>query len=130
MNPPTVRLEGIDHVALAVRDVSESSRWYQKVLGLEPRHAGVWNGVPTMLGVGTTMLALFPVSGAPRPAPGSDTLIMRHLAFRTDRDGFVQAKGALLAREIPFHFEDHEISHSIYFEDPDGHRLEITTYEV
>jgi catechol 2,3-dioxygenase-like lactoylglutathione lyase family enzyme len=23
-----------------------------------------------------------------------------------------------------------DVSHSIYFEDPDGHRLELTTYEL
>jgi ketosteroid isomerase-like protein len=25
---------------------------------------------------------------------------------------------------------DHETAHSVYFQDPDGHRLEITTYEL
>ena len=28
-------LEGIDHVALAVRNVRSSAQWYQDVLGLE-----------------------------------------------------------------------------------------------
>ena len=31
---------------------------------------------------------------------------------------------------IPFDFQNHEISHSIYFLYPDGHQIEITTYEL
>ena len=31
---------------------------------------------------------------------------------------------------IEFEFQDHKISHSIYFYDPDRHELEITTYEL
>jgi len=31
---------------------------------------------------------------------------------------------------IKFEFQDHEIAHSIYFRDPDGHQLEITTYDL
>ena len=26
--------------------------------------------------------------------------------------------------------EDHGVAHSLYFADPDGHRLELTTYEI
>jgi catechol 2,3-dioxygenase-like lactoylglutathione lyase family enzyme len=33
-------------------------------------------------------------------------------------------------RGISFQFRDHEIAHSIYFYDPDGVMLEITTYDV
>ena len=33
-------------------------------------------------------------------------------------------------REISTEFQDHGISHSIYFQDPDGHQLELTTYDV
>ncbi|MFN2507993.1 MAG: VOC family protein [Chthoniobacterales bacterium] len=123
-------LEGIDHVALAVRDVARSAQWYTGVLGFEARHEGMWNGVPTFVGKGRTALALFPVGQSdaiPRPR-GSITML--HLAFRASRAQFLAAQGDLKARKIEFTFQDHEISHSIYFRDPDGHELEITTYEV
>ncbi|MEO5720253.1 MAG: VOC family protein [Chthoniobacterales bacterium] len=125
-----MELEGIDHVALAVRDVERSARWYIDVLGFERRHEGMWNGVPVFVGKGSTALALF-ATHYPEPIPrprGSITML--HLAFRASRAGFVAAQRDLAAREIHFNFQDHEISHSIYFHDPDGHELEITTYEV
>jgi hypothetical protein len=34
------------------------------------------------------------------------------------------------AAGIAFEFQDHAVSQSIYFDDPDGLRLELTTYEV
>ena len=55
---------------------------------------------------------------------------MLHLAFRADRENFIAAQDELKKRGIKFEFQDHEISHSIYFYDPDGHQLEITTYEM
>jgi len=57
-----MELEGIDHVALSVRDVERSSQWYIDVLGFERRHQGMWDGVPVFIGKGTTSLALFPVN--------------------------------------------------------------------
>jgi catechol 2,3-dioxygenase-like lactoylglutathione lyase family enzyme len=53
-------LEGIDHVALSVRDVERSAQWYIEILGFERRHQGMWSGVPTFIGKGTTAIALFP----------------------------------------------------------------------
>jgi catechol-2,3-dioxygenase len=55
---------------------------------------------------------------------------MLHLAMRANRENFVAAQRDLTRRGISFHFTDHEISHSIYFRDPDGIELEITTYEL
>jgi catechol-2,3-dioxygenase len=55
---------------------------------------------------------------------------MLHLAFRADRRNFLAAQEELKRRGISFEFQDHDISHSIYFNDPDGHELEITTYDV
>jgi catechol 2,3-dioxygenase-like lactoylglutathione lyase family enzyme len=55
---------------------------------------------------------------------------MLHLAFRADRKNFLVAQDELKRRGIKFEFQDHEISHSIYFRDPDDHELEITTYEL
>lgn len=126
-----LRLQGIDHVALAVRDVERSAQWYQDVLGLRRLHQDVWGSFPAVVGVGTTSLALFPVEGSdPMPRPGRDTLAMRHVAFRIDGAAFLRAQAELQRRGIPVEFQDHEIAHSIYFHDPDGHQLEITTYEL
>jgi catechol-2,3-dioxygenase len=33
-------------------------------------------------------------------------------------------------RDITFESADHGIAHSVYVSDPDGHRIEITTYEI
>ncbi len=121
--------EGIDHVALSVRDVAHSVQWYADVLGFERRFDGVWGGVPTFIGKGDTALALFPARKTDAPAPSRPSgIALLHLAFRTDRVNFLKAQEELKERDIPFTFQDHEISHSIYFSDPDGHKLEITTY--
>jgi catechol 2,3-dioxygenase-like lactoylglutathione lyase family enzyme len=55
---------------------------------------------------------------------------MLHLAFRADRKNFHGAQRELEKHGIKFEFQDHEIAHSIYFRDPDGHQLEITTYDL
>ncbi len=124
-------MESIDHVALAVRDVTASAEWYRRVLGLERVHPDVWDDIPTMMAAGRTSVALFPVRGEnPQPTPGKDVLTMRHLAFRASPGGFTRAQEHLTAENITFTFQDHGISHSIYFFDPDGHEIEITTYEL
>ena len=123
-------LEGIDHVALAVRDVARSAAWYIDVLGFEHRFPGMWDGVPVFVGKGSTALALFPVRAAEPLVRPRGSITMLHLAFRASRGSFVAAQRELTARGIEFTFSDHEVSHSIYFRDPDGHELEITTYEL
>jgi Lactoylglutathione lyase and related lyases len=126
-----MQLEGIDHVALAVRDVEEAAKWYADVLGFERRYEGMWDGIPTFIGKGNTAIALFPARGGnSKPAARTGEIRMLHLAFRANRNGFLSAREEFKRRGIKFEFEDHEISHSIYFRDPDGHHLEITTYEL
>ena len=124
------KIDQIDHVALTVQDVDRSIRWYQEVLGLERRYQEHWE-IPAFLCAGTTCLALFPTdTKEPKRPPDKNTISMRHLAFRVDRGNFEKAQDELRRRGIEIRFEDHEISHSIYFFDPDGHELEITTYEL
>lgn len=124
-----MQLEGIDHVALSVRDVERSAQWYIDVLGFERRYADVWGDVPTFIGKGTTALALFPAESESKSST-PDKIRMLHLAFRADRKNFLAAQDELKRRGIEFEFQDHEISHSIYFYDLDGHELEITTYDL
>ena len=128
-------IEGLDHVALVVRDLRGSIAWYERVLGLERKHQDAWGDVPALLvtpGGGQSGVALFPLSGdAPESLPERwYALVVDHVAFRVDRKNFEAAQKRLRELDIEFNFEDHTISHSIYFEDLDRHRLEITTYEI
>jgi len=126
-----MNLEGIDHVALSVADVERSTNWYIDVLGFERRFEGMWEGVPVFIGLGHTAIALFPIRSGKNASSGKAAgPRILHLAFRADRKGFRVAQDELTKRGIAYEFQDHEISHSIYFRDPDGHELEITTYEI
>lgn len=120
--------EGIDHVAMTVSDLQASVEWYGRVLGLT-RLFDYWE-IPIFLGVGKTGVALFPPPDAGPQPEARPSIGFRHLAFRVTRANFEAAKSVLDAEKISFEFQDHGISHSIYFPDPDGNELEITTYEI
>lgn len=102
--------------------------WYVSTLGFERIFAEHWSGVPIFLRLGSTFIALFPRRGADGQVAENT---ISHLAFRAGNYGdFQSAQNELQARKVPFEFENHEVSHSIYFHDPDGFQLEITTYDV
>jgi len=116
------RVQGLDHVALGVGDQEASRRWYADVLGLRREYEAEWGDTPVALMEGGSGLALF-------RSPGSDSPGMRHIAFRVDAENFALAQEELRSRGIEFEFQDHDVALSIYFEDPDGLQLELTTYE-
>jgi len=125
-----MNLEGLDHIALAVSDVEKSAKWYIEVLGLERQHEGSWDGIPTFVGKGATGIAFFPITKKETSSDEVNPARVLHFALRTDRKNFEQALQELKQLRIAFRFSDHGIAHSIYFRDPDGHELEITTYEL
>src|SRR5436305_10711462 len=97
-----MNLEGIDHVALSVRDVERSANWYIDVLGFKRLHEGMWDGVPIFIGKGTTALALFPVRSRSKSSalalvkeadqPAGGDIRMLHLAMRANRKNFLVAQ--------------------------------------
>ncbi len=102
-----MQLEGIDHVALGVRDIDQSVKWYTEVLGFERLHQDMWDGVPTFIGKGNTGIALFPASPNAKPtSPSHRELRMLHLAFRADRGNFLAAQRELEKRGIDFEFHE------------------------
>jgi catechol 2,3-dioxygenase-like lactoylglutathione lyase family enzyme len=123
----SMELEGLDHVGLTVADVSRSVVWYQEVLGLRRAHEEAWGDFPAVLEASGTGVALFP-GDTEYPPPPADPL--RHVAFRTSRRGLAAAKAELRARGVAFEERDYGVAWSIYVPDPDGHLVEITTYEV
>ena len=123
--------QGLDHIALSVSDVNRAADWYVEVLGFEREHEGMWDGIPVFIGKGETAIALFPAKANARSTSASrDEIVILHFALRADRKNFLAAQDELRRRGIAFEFQDHAISHSIYFQDPDGHQLEITTYDL
>ena len=130
--PVTFGLEGLDHVALRVRDQARSVAWYRQVLGLERVYAEEWGGVPALLVApgSWTGVALFEARDPAAGGVAADAIAMLHVAFRVSRAGLAAARSALDSRGIPYEFRDHEASHSLYFHDPDGHQVELTTYEL
>jgi catechol 2,3-dioxygenase-like lactoylglutathione lyase family enzyme len=123
-------LEGLGHIALAVRDVDRSAKWYVDVLGFERRYQGMREGIPVFVGKGRTAIALFPLGSDQASAQAREPGGMLHFALRADRKNFLTTQRDLTIRGIAFHFQDHEISDSIYFRDPDGYEVEVTTYEL
>ena len=125
------QVESIDHVEVFVSDIEAAARWYREVIGLEETHR--WAPAPVMIGAGNTVLALFPARLPASPATNTESTGApgwKRVAWKTDRPGFSQAQRHLNELEISFRGPvDHDISWSIYFADPDGNPLEITTYD-
>jgi catechol 2,3-dioxygenase-like lactoylglutathione lyase family enzyme len=119
----SIEPETVDHVAFGVSDQARSVEWYGRLLGLRRVYEASWGNVPAMLvGSDGTGLALFATreGGAP---PG-----FRHVAFRVSREQYEQAKSMLAQEGVQFEEQDHAVAHSLYFRDPDGIELELTTY--
>ena len=123
-----LRVQGVDHVGLAVQDVRTSVGWYRELFGLERLHEDVWGDFPGVVGIGDTSVAFFPSNDPRIPLP--DGLPIHHLAFRVDRANFDAAQETLREKGIHFEIQDHKIVLSIYFYDPDGHLIELTTYDM
>jgi len=123
--------QGLDHVAIGVTDVERSQRFYEETLGLERVHEA-WE-MPIVMAAEGTGVAIFPKELHPSVTPDdveAPAVRILHIAFRVDRAGFDEARRALDEPGVHARFSDHGISHSLYLHDPDGHLIELTTYDV
>ena len=130
----------IDHVELFVPDRREAASWYRNVLGLEVMEAyRQWEDDPRgplMISGdgGTTKLALFTGEPQGQRSTAGFHLVAFHLNAREFLT-FVDRLPALglrdhLGRDVTRDLaRDHDKAFSLYFSDPWGHRLELTTYE-
>ena len=139
---PALHLEGVDHLALVTDDMRKTIAFYTEVLGMTLVHVrripyAPDRGQPPYdncrhyffdMGNGS-LLAFFEY---PPEAPKGNRDArggMQHLAFKTTRVEFEHAQTRLRAQGVhfvgPFHLGGR--FYSIYFSDPNGIRLEITT---
>lgn len=124
-------IEFLDHVAIRVKDLEISTRWYVKVLGLKKYQVNEWGPFPIFLLSGKTGIALFPANVKdPDLDPNSRNIKIDHFAFNVSNDNFNKARSHYDKLEIKYEFIDHIFFHSLYTLDPDGHTVELTTLVV
>lgn len=138
--PTEFRVDQIDHVELFVPDRDQAAEWYRRVLGLtrlsQYEHWADDPRGPLMISsdAGKTKLALF--QGTPQGS--RDTAGFHLVAFRVGATAFKVFLDRLPGLRLTNHrgesvtlgsVVDHVAAYSIYFSDPFGHRLELTTYE-
>lgn len=145
----------LHHIAYRCRDAQRTVDFYTKVIGLkyaagllppENRSSPSWPlnepGKPPRKVVGDpadsihiffelgdgSYLAFFDVASEPEEAPDLTPWWVKHIAFETQSmDKLLAAKKRLEAHGVQvLGPKDHDFCQSIYFMDPDGHRLEIT----
>lgn len=114
-----LKVTGIDHVVLHVNDLERSRRFYIDVLGFEVAHEG---GSNSFLRCGSQLVALFERKDTDIHA-GAE---MNHMALRLEKGDFEEVKAVLEGERIEVTGRPGD-DHCIYFDDPDGHRLQLLT---
>lgn len=126
----------IDHVELFVPDRAQAAEWYARALGLAPvPGTEAWANHPEgplMISAdgGSTKLALF----RGQPQGPQRTAGWHRVAFQVSGPGFLSFLAHARALQLrdrnrPLTISDHATAFSVYFSDPYGHRLEVTTYD-
>ena len=138
MSPPFV-LSRIHHVAYRCRDAKQTADWYARMLGMRFTTAFAEDHVPStgaydpymhifLDAGGGNVLAFFELPNQPEMGRDANTPAwVQHLAFEVaDMDALLAAKAHLEREGVevlgPTY---HGIFRSIYFFDPNGHRLEL-----
>jgi catechol-2,3-dioxygenase len=129
-----IKLSRIGHTAVRVRDIERSKKWYTEVMGFrveeqDPEHGGLF------MSVGRDDVEeghMFDVVQVDDPAtaaapPDRNQVGVAHVAIKVDtHEDMKDAYDHLLSHGVAVdRLIEHANQRSMYFEDPDGNRLEI-----
>jgi catechol 2,3-dioxygenase-like lactoylglutathione lyase family enzyme len=116
----SLKVTGIDHVVLWVSDLQRAKEFYIGLLGMRVAHESDWQ---SFLSCGDgQMVALFQQRDG--DVPGGREV--NHMALRLDAGAYAEVKALLESRGIAVSGRPGD-PHCIYFDDPDGHRLQLLT---
>jgi catechol 2,3-dioxygenase-like lactoylglutathione lyase family enzyme len=115
----------LNHTIVLARDNAASARFLAEILGLDgPVRHGPFEIVETANGVSLDFM-------------NADELVPQHYAFLIGEEEFDEIFGRIRAKELrywadPARTQPNTINHrrggrGVYFEDPDGHFMEILT---
>ncbi len=121
-------ISGIDHLVLCVADMDRSVQWYGEHLGMQAERLEQWRAkevafVSLRINDGT-LLDLIETEPT--------GVNVDHVAFVTDRqnfDAFVASHGPVIEMGPAQLFGAKGNGDGVYVRDPDGHRVEVRTYQ-
>jgi len=139
-----VKIDRIHHVAYRCHDAKETVEWYVKNLKMDFQLAIAEDQVPStkepdpymhvFLDAGHgNVLAFFELPTKPKMGRDENTPEwVQHIAFKVqDMDTLHAYKEHLEANGVEvLGVTDHSVFHSIYFFDPNGHRLELAAPDL
>jgi catechol 2,3-dioxygenase-like lactoylglutathione lyase family enzyme len=115
-----IALNRIDHVVLHVKDLERSKRFYMGLLGMTMNHESSWQAF-LYLGEDTSqMVALFEIKEGDFEGPRD----MNHMAMVSSQGTYESIKADLEHAGVQVSGRPGD-PNCIYFNDPDGHRLQI-----
>ena len=125
------QIQGIDHVALSVRDLDEALQFYTKVLGLRVTQREYSKpGIEYFLDCGPSLIGLIQGDAQTGGHLFQDQGIgANHFSLRVKTAEFDEIVKRLKAHAVKILFEKkREKSWSVYFQDPDGNKIEMTAW--
>jgi catechol 2,3-dioxygenase len=125
-----IRVHGVGHVVLKVRDLERAATFYRDVLGLrEVARRDFGDGMMLFLSTGHAHHDIGLVEVGPdAPAPGAHDVGLYHVALKIgdSPDELRQARDHLRDHGIEAQWvADHQVSQSLYVADPDGNNVEL-----
>ena len=126
-----IEINFLDHVAIRVKDLNVSVRWYQNVLGLKKVQPPAWGEFPIFMMANKSGIAIFPAELSDSPyEQDSKNVKIDHFAFNVDNLNFNKAVRRYEELKLDYEIQDHHYFKSIYTSDPDNHIVELTTIMV
>ncbi len=128
-----IKVLGIDHVAISVKDLDQALAFYTKVLGLSvTKREHSKPGVEYFLDCGGALVGLIQgraEEGVHHLQDGG--LGGNHVSFRVETKDFDRVVEELKARNVTITFlKKRDKSWSVYFLDMDGNKLEMTAWPL
>jgi len=111
-------IEGINHITVAVKDLNRSFQFYTEVLGFKPlmKHS---NGAYLLAG------DLWFCLDVDQTTRASELPEYTHFAFSVKQENFATLSEKIKAQQTKIWKDNKSEGDSLYFLDPDGHKLEI-----
>ena len=117
-----IQVNGIDHIVLHVRDVERAKKFYTELLGMTAYRE---DAEQVFLHAGQQGVALFKKHGDTPLTPGND---LNHLALNVAAGTYEALKAELEQHGVKISGRPGD-PHCIYFQDPDGHRLQLMVHK-